>query len=304
MLLNEQYLALQQSWEQMGIPLLPHEPMWRHTSFKVGGAARLMVKPQTIKQLQQVLKDVKRNSLPVFVTGRGTNLLVNDHGINAVVVNLDGNLDEMYLEEETCIVCQAGASLKKLCLFAQSHGLTGLEFAYGIPGTVGGAVYMNAGAYGGEMKEAVASCQALDQDGALLDYTLEQIGFGYRTSVFQKNGQCIVAARFALKKGDPVEIMERMKEIMQRRKDKQPLEYPSAGSTFKRPQGNFAGALIEQCGLKGCCIGGAQVSEKHAGFVINKGQATQKDIVNLIVHIQKVVLKETGCQLECEVKII
>ncbi len=304
MLLNEKYLVLQQRWEQMGIQLLVHEPMWRHTSFKVGGAARLMVKPQTIKQLRQVLLDVKQNALPLYITGRGTNLLVNDHGINGVVVNLDGNLDEMYLEGETHIVCQAGASLKKLCLFAQSHGLTGLEFAYGIPGTVGGAVYMNAGAYGGEIKDVVVSCQALDQEGATQDYDAGQMGFGYRESVFQQNGACIVQAVFALKKGDPVDIMERMKDIMQKRKDKQPLEYPSAGSTFKRPQGNFAGALIEQCGLKGCCIGGAQVSEKHAGFVINKGQATQKDIVDLIAYIQKVVKERTGYQLQCEVKIL
>jgi UDP-N-acetylmuramate dehydrogenase len=213
-------------------------------------------------------------------------------------------MSEIKLLDETTIYCEAGASLKALCMFALENSLSGLEFAYGIPGTLGGAVYMNAGAYGGEMKDVLYSVNHIDNDGNNGTLNKENLDLGYRHSAYTNNGFVITSAVIKLTKADKKDIKEAMDDKLQRRKDKQPLEYPSAGSTFKRPEGYFAGALIEDCGLKGYTVGGAQVSEKHAGFVINKGGATATDVMTLISDVQRIVKEKHGVTLETEVKIV
>jgi UDP-N-acetylmuramate dehydrogenase len=236
----------------------------------------------------------------IELLGNGSNVLVPDEGIHGTVLRLDGDFRNISLIDDTTIYCGAGAALGSLCKFAQKCGLSGLEFAWGIPGTVDGALFMNAGAYGGEMKDVVYSVSHITQNGDIGRTEAENLEFGYRTSVYRKNGCIITGAVFKLKKDDPEEIQNRMNDYMNRRSTKQPLEYPSAGSVFKRPEGAFAGALIEQCGLKGKTVGGAQVSEKHAGFIINKSKATADDVKQLVSEIQKTVENETGYKLECE----
>ena len=235
--------------------------------------------------------------------GNGSNLLVKDCGIDGVVIKMTSFTQDIEVDGNT-IRCKAGTSLTKLCMTAYENSLTGLEFAYGIPGTVGGAVYMNAGAYGGEIKDVITSVCHINPDMECETFTADKLDLGYRTSFYAKNeGYIITDAEFELKKGDKTEIKAKMDDLMGRRKDKQPLEFPSAGSTFKRPEGYFAGALIEQCGLKGYTVGGAQVSEKHAGFVINK-DGTASDILELIDYVRNTVREKTGVELEPEVKII
>ncbi len=276
--------------------------MATRTSFKTGGNAEFMVYPDNIEQLSSVLRVCKNNSVKTYIIGNGSNILVSDNGLSGVVVRLSNNLSDIVLRDETTIEVESGASLKKLCLFALENGLSGLEFAYGIPGTAGGAAYMNAGAYGGEMKDVLFKCEHIDSDGNKGFFENEDLKLGYRHSVYSDSSFVITKLYLKMKKGDPEEIKALMNLNMEKRKAKQPLEYPSAGSTFKRPEGYFAGALIEECGLKGFSVGGAQVSEKHAGFVINKGEATTGDILELINHIQKVVLEQKGVKLETEVK--
>ena len=213
-------------------------------------------------------------------------------------------MDNISLVNDTNISVSAGTSLKKLCNSALDNSLTGLEFAYGIPGTVGGAVFMNAGAYDGEVKDVIVSCETVDMNGNVKKYTKDEMDLSYRHSAFQSKDEIIVSAVFELKKGDKDLISEKMNDLMSRRKDKQPLEYPNAGSTFKRPVGQFAGKLIQDCGLRGFAVGGAMVSEKHCGFVINNNNATCEDVTSLISQVQEKVLKETGFFLECEVKIL
>ena len=220
--------------------------------------------------------------------------------MDCAVIKLDGDFKEIRMIDSETVYCGAGATLAALCKFALNNSLSGLEFAWGIPGTVGGAVFMNAGAYGGEMKDVVYSVSHITNSGDIGRIEAENLEFGYRTSVYRKNGCIITGAVFKLKKDDPEEIQNRMNDYMNRRSAKQPLEYPSAGSVFKRPEGAFAGALIEQCGLKGKTVGGAQVSEKHAGFIINKSKATANDVKQLVSEIQKTVEDETGYKLECE----
>lgn len=274
-----------------------------YTSFKIGGRADVMVFPDTLEKIKTIVSFANEQKLPVFLLGKGSNLLVSDEGVRGIVINTC-EFDKIELVDETTIVCQSGVSLMRLCRFALENSLTGLEFAFGIPGTAGGAAYMNAGAYGGEMKDVLVKCDHLDAKGECGSFEGESLELGYRKSVYSDKNYVITSLTLKLRKGDSEEIKAKMNDLMSRRKDKQPLEYPSAGSTFKRPEGYFAGALIEQCGLKGFTVGGAQVSEKHAGFVINVGGATAKDVNELIAHCQKVVFENTGVTLEPEVKMI
>jgi len=274
-----------------------------YTSFKIGGNADVMLFPDTVEKTSAVIKMINRENITALVIGKGSNMLVDDKGFRGVVINTC-KLDELMLVDETTVVCQCGVSLSRLCRFALENSLTGLEFAFGIPGTAGGAAYMNAGAYGGEMKDVLVSCEHINADGSIGVYTSDELKLGYRHSAYSDSDLFITALTLKLSKGNPDEIKAKMDELMGKRRDKQPLEYPSAGSTFKRPEGYFAGALIEQCNLKGYTVGGAQVSEKHAGFVVNKGGATASDVISVIEHCKKTVFENTGVTLEPEVKII
>ncbi len=286
--------------EKVGFEYLENEPLCRHTSFKIGGDAELFVTVFNSEQLKAVVDTCKENDIPLFILGKGSNLLISDNGLKGVVLTLGGEFRNISVKENT-ITCGAGVNLAKLCTFAMNRSLKGLEFAFGIPGSVGGAVFMNAGAYGGEMKDVVTSVTYLSKDSKVLTLDSSQLDFSYRHSVFKDNGGIVLSATIQLQRGKQDEIKALMDDIMNRRKSKQPLEYPSAGSVFKRPQGNFAGTLIEQCGLKGKTIGGAQVSEKHAGFIINIGGATCEDVLNLVRFIQDTVKEETGYFLEREI---
>ena len=290
--------------EILGCEARKYEPMSKHTSFKIGGNADVYIKVNNLSKLSTILKECQASDVDYMILGNGSNLLVSDDGIRGVVIRLDGDFRKITLLDDTTIFCGAGATLAYLCKFALNCGLSGLEFAWGIPGTVGGAVFMNAGAYDGEMKDVVHSVSHISPSGEIGRTEKENMNFGYRTSVYRSNNMIITGVTLKLKKGNPDEIRAKMDDYMSRRSTKQPLEYPSAGSVFKRPEGNYAGALIEQCGLKGKTCGGAQVSEKHAGFIINKSNATAKDVRDLISQIQKTVSDKTGYNLECELIIL
>ena len=290
--------------KECGCTVKECEPMQLHTSFKIGGPAELFVSVFTMEQLKTLLSCVKENNLPLMVVGNGSNLLVKDSGIPGIVAKLDGDFCKAELLDDVTIRCGAGASLSAFCHTALENSLTGLEFAWGIPGSVGGAAFMNAGAYGGEMKDVVVECECITRDGTLRTVSAEECAFGYRESLFQHEKLYVVSVTVRLARGDAAEIRKTMDDILGRRKDKQPLELPSAGSVFKRPVGYFAGGLIEQCGLKGASVGGAQVSVKHAGFIVNTGNATCQNVLDLIAHIQETVRSETGVDLECEVRAI
>ncbi len=279
-------------------------PMKMYTSFKTGGNAKIMLSPKNEKSLYEVVEACKKLNIKPFILGNGTNLLVSDKGIDNVVIHIGKGFDNIELVDETTIRCYAGCSLMKLCRFAFENSLTGLEFAYGIPGSVGGAMYMNAGAYDGEMKNVAVSCDYVTYSGKKGTLTGDEMELSYRHSAFCDSDKIIVSALFKLQKGCKTEIENKMNELMARRKDKQPIEYPSAGSTFKRPTGYFTGKLIEDCGLRGKSIGGAQVSEKHCGFIINKNNATSDDILDLIDFVRDEVLEKTGVFLETEVKFV
>lgn len=276
------------------------EPMSRHTTFRIGGNASTYIKVCTLSKLSAIIKECKNSDIDYMIIGNGSNLLISDDGIDKAVIRLDGELRNIALIDETTIYCGAGASLAALCKFALKNGLSGLEFAWGIPGTVGGAVFMNAGAYGGEMKDVVYSVSHITKDGEIGRTDKNDLQFGYRNSIYRTNGCTITGVTLKLVKAPKSEIQEKMDDYLSRRASKQPLEFPSAGSVFKRPEGAFAGALIEQCGLKGRMTGGAQVSDKHAGFIINKSNATAQDVKELIKEIQDKVKAETGYDLECE----
>lgn len=290
--------------EKCGATVIKDAPMKKYTSFRCGGNASVLVIPNSVDCLKQIIDFCSSKSIKPLIIGNGSNLLVTDNGINGVVIKIGSDISKIELLDETTIRCEAGASLKSLCMFALENSLSGLEFAYGIPGTLGGAVYMNAGAYGGEMKDVLVSTTHIDSNGDFGELTQENLNLIYRGSAYTDNDYAIVSAVLKLKKADKKDIKEAMDDKLQRRKDKQPLEYGSAGSTFKRPTGYFAGALIEQSGLKGYTVGGAQVSEKHAGFVINKNNATSTDVINLIRDVQRIVYEKHGVMLETEVKII
>ena len=276
--------------------------MQKHTSFRIGGPARRMAFPETSEQLVKTVQLAEACSVKPFVLGKGTNLLICDEGLDTLVVKTE-NMNGIRQVDELTLEADAGISLARLAVFAQQLGLSGLEFAHGIPGSLGGAVYMNAGAYGGEMKDVLVEITTLCRDG-VHKLTVEEADLSYRKSFFSENDAVVLSACVRLMKDDPTEIRARMVDLMARRKTTQPLEYPSAGSTFKRPTGHFAGALIEQTGLKGLTVGGAQVSEKHAGFLINLGGATAADVMELVAQVQERVYQATGVRLEPEVRII
>lgn len=281
------------------------EPMAKHTSFRIGGPAKRMAFPKTREQLVVLMGFLQDAGVKPLLIGNGTNLLVADKGLDTVVIDTSAELSHIELTDEGEIAADAGVSLAKLALFAWKNGLTGLEFAHGIPGTVGGGVCMNAGAYGGEMKQVLRSAAVLFPEEGVRTLSCEELKLSYRHSLLTERPEAVVLyAEFALTPGDPEQIRETMRTLMAKRKASQPLEWPSAGSTFKRPAGHFAGTLIDQCGLKGLTVGGAQVSEKHAGFLINRGGATFADMTELIRQVQQRVLDATGVQLEPEVKIV
>ncbi len=277
--------------------------MCAKTSFKIGGAAQLMLFPAGEEQLQTCLRLCKQAGETPFILGCGSNLLVKDSGIDGVVISTE-RLTGIACDGGGLVSCGAGTKLSELCVFAQKHGLSGLEFAYGIPGSAGGAAYMNAGAYGGEMKDVLHSVRYADPAGELHALAADALELGYRHSVFMQNGGVVTGLSVRLQTGDAGDIRAKMDKIMRKRLDKQPLEFPSAGSVFKRPEGQFAGALIEQCGLKGKSVGGAQVSDKHAGFIVNTGGATAADVRALIAVIQSVVENETAVFLEPEIRFV
>ncbi len=281
------------------------EPMAKHISFRVGGPAKRMAFPQNAEQVVLLMSFAEEAGARPLVIGNGTNLLAPDEGLDRLVVNMAGEFASVGMTGETELTATAGISLARLALFACEQGLAGLEFAHGIPGTLGGAVVMNAGAYGGEMKDVITSVTLLDGARGIVTLSAEEMQFSYRRSILSDHPEYVVlSASFRLQKGDEAEISAKMRELMDKRKASQPLEYPSAGSTFKRPTGYFAGPLIEGCGLKGCRVGGAEVSQKHAGFVINAGNATCADVLALIEKVQKTVYDAHGVTLEPEVKIV
>ncbi|WKY46983.1 UDP-N-acetylmuramate dehydrogenase [Eubacteriaceae bacterium ES3] len=295
-IINELQAVLQP--EQIKI----NEPMKAHTSFQVGGPADLLLLPGSIEEMQAILKSLKNHDVPVYIMGKGSNLLVKDKGFRGIMIKTT-SLKKVEVIDET-IIAQPGISLKELAEVALENSLTGLEFASGIPGSLGGAVTMNAGAYDGEMKQCIESIEVITEDGNLKTIHLEDCGFGYRQSVLQKHDWVLVSVTIKLSRGEQAAILEKMTDLNQRRSDKQPLEYPSAGSTFRRPEGYFAGKLVQDAGFKGYSLGGAQVSEKHSGFVINRDNASAADILNLIAAIQNGVKEKFGVELKTEVIVI
>lgn len=279
------------------------EPMSNHTTFRIGGPADIFTMPEDKQQIADVVKLCKNEQLPFFVLGNGSNLLVSDKGYRGVIIQMDRNMSEITVEGKQIRAC-AGALLSSVAVAAKNVSLTGFEFAGGIPGTLGGAVVMNAGAYGGEMKDVLKEAVVLTGEGEILTIPVEELEMGYRTSIIKTSGYLVLEAVISLEEGDQEEIRSRMKELSDRRTEKQPLDFPSAGSTFKRPEGYFAGKLIMDSGLRGCRIGGAQVSEKHCGFVINAGGATAKDVRALMDHVIHTVYEKFGVTLEPEVKFL
>ena len=290
--------------EILGCEARKYEPLSKHTTFKIGGVADTYVKVTSLSKLSTILKECRESDIDYMIIGNGSNILASDDGYRGVVIRLDGDFRKIALVDDDTVYCGAGATLAALCKFALNNGLSGLEFAWGIPGSVGGAVFMNAGAYGGEMKDVVYSVNHLTKNGEPGRTEKDALQFGYRTSVYRQNNAIITGATLKLRKDNPEDIHARMDDYLGRRSSKQPLEYPSAGSVFKRPAGAYAGALIEQCGLKGHSHGGAQVSEKHAGFIINKANANANDVKSLIREVQTKVYDETGYNLECELIIL
>ena len=281
------------------------EPLMNHCAFRIGGASEILAVPKNEKVLTEILKYAKERNVPLHILGNGSNVLIADEGLSGITVKLMGGLCDLLYLGDGIIVSGAGVSLTRLCNFAKEHSLTGLEFAYGIPGSVGGAVYMNAGAYGGEIKNVLYSVRSMNKEGSdITETAAKDIEISYRNTPFMKNDRIITSAFFKLEEGDVQEITAKMEELMSKRKSSQPLDFPSAGSTFKRPATGYAAALIDQSGLKGTSVGGAQVSTKHAGFVINTGGATFKDVTALMEIIKTTVYEKHGIRLEPEVEIL
>ena len=285
------------------VEILVAEPMKNHTTFRIGGPADALALPKTPEEVAEVVHFCYEHAQPYYVLGNGSNLLVSDEGYRGLVLQLYRNFNEIQVNGET-ITVQSGAMLAAVARTAYQTGLTGLEFASGIPGTIGGAVVMNAGAYGGEMKNVLKEVTVLTKEGEVLVIPAKALELGYRTSVIPKNGWIVLGAVLQLKKGDQEQILARMEELKEQRITKQPLDLPSAGSTFKRPEGYFAGKLIMDAGLRGFTVGGAQVSEKHCGFVVNRGNATAADVWKLICEVKRRVKEMTGVELEPEVKLL
>ena len=289
--------------QKAGIPLAEQEPMTRRTTFGIGGPA-LLLRPRSRAELQAAMTLCREAGEEPFILGRGSNLLVSDSGISRPVIQLDGDFTAITREGNT-LRCGAGASLIAVCRAAAENSLSGIEWGYGIPGSLGGGVYMNAGAYGGELRDVLTEVTFLDEAGEYRTLPAAELSLSYRHSIFEdRPGTVIVGAVLTLTPGDPAAIRAAMEDYMSRRREKQPLEYGSAGSTFKRPVGNYASALVDQCGLKGLSVGGAEVSRKHAGFIINRGGATAADVRGLIAEVQRIVREKTGYTLECEIKYI
>lgn len=286
------------------LEVLQDEPMSRHTTFRIGGPAKRMAFPSSREQLVLLMSFAKDYGANPLVIGNGSNLLVPDEGLDRLVIDTSANLNRVKRGSGNTVLADAGATLARTADLACKSGLTGLEFAHGIPGTLGGGVFMNAGAYDGELAQVIAWVDCLDLEGQPHRLAGPELELGYRHSVFSHLPWLITGVGLDLAPGDPQAIRAKMADLAQRRRAKQPLEYPSAGSTFKRPAGHFAGGLIEQCGLKGTAVGGAQVSEKHAGFVINTGGATCRDILTLIRLVRDTVRRETGVELEPEVRLL
>lgn len=280
-----------------------NEPMNRHTTFRIGGPADYFLLPSSSEEVKGILEICKEESLQYFILGNGSNLLVSDEGYRGVIIQLYRNYGGLTVEG-TEIRAGAGVLLSQIAATARNESLTGFEFAGGIPGTLGGAVVMNAGAYGGELKDVLKEAVVMDREGNIFTVPVEKLAMGYRTSLVKTAGYLVLEAVISLKKGSQEEIRDTMKDLADRRISKQPLEYPSAGSTFKRPEGYFAGKLIMDAGLRGYQVGGAQVSEKHCGFVINKGNATAADVLTLIENVREKVQEQFGVTLEPEVKFL
>ena len=288
---------------QAGIPFRENEPLAAHCTFKIGGPAQLFVQPQTEQQLCSAAALCKEQAVRYYLLGNGSNILFADEGFAGVVIDISA-LGSDIAVEGNMLTAGAGVRLTALCRAALEHGLSGLEFAYGIPGTVGGAVYMNAGAYGGEMKDVLTVVRYLTAEGEVVQASAVELDLSYRHSIFEENGGCILSAQFALQPGNAADIRAKMDELMAKRVDKQPLDKPSAGSTFKRPAGAFAAALIDQCGLRGFRHGGAAVSDKHCGFVVNLGGATCADVLALCDEVRAIVKEKTGYELEKEIRVV
>lgn len=286
--------------EDLGCTVLIGENLKNYTTMKTGGVCSCIIYPRTFEDCTALISALKSEGEPYFIMGKGSNVIADDGGYSGTVMIFGRDMSEISVNGNTVTV-QSGASLGEVCRKALEHSLTGLEFAYGIPGSAGGAVYMNAGAYGGEMSDVITCVYAADpESGGIKKFLPDELDMSYRHSVFTENKYIILSAELSLEKGDPKKIESKMKELISKRKEKQPLEYPSAGSTFKRPQGSYASLLIEQCGLKGLSVGGAEVSRKHSGFIINKGNATSNDILTLIEKVRTEVRSQTGYDLECE----
>lgn len=285
------------------ISFLENESLKKHTTFKVGGNAKIIAMPDDTDKAVKLIRYLRETGERYYFLGRGSNVIFKDEGFDGVIVKT-ANLQKIDFVDEETVYASAGVPLNVLCKALQEKSLAGLEFCYGIPGNVGGGLYMNAGAYGGEISSALVEVEYIDENGEVKTINVQDCCYSYRHSVFQGKDWFILGATFKLKKGSKEEILAFMEDIMQRRISKQPLDKPSAGSSFKRPVGYFAAALIEQCGLKGCSVGGAQVSEKHSGFIINTGDATCRDIVALAEHVEQVVLEKTGVTIEKEMIIV
>lgn len=280
------------------------EPMKNHTSFCVGGPAKLLIKPNDEVALVEILKSIKKNNYKYYILGNCTNIIVRDKGFDGIIIKLKNKLNDVKKVSDKEIYAGTGASMKKISEFAMENFLTGLEFAHGIPGSLGGAIVMNAGAYDGEIKNVVKSVRLLDENLNVIEVPDDEMNFSYRHSLVQERDLIVLGATFSLEDGDKNEIREKYEDFDQRRADKQPLDMPSAGSTFKRPTGYFAGKLIDDSGLRGFTHKGAGISEKHCGFVVNKNKATAQDVLETIEIVQKVVHDKFGVTLEREVKII
>lgn len=280
------------------------EPMRNHTSFCLGGPAKLLIKPKDEETLIEILREIKKNNYNFYILGNCTNIIVKDKGFDGIIIKLKNKLKDLKKVSDTEIYAGAGVSLKKVSEFAMENSLTGLEFAHGIPGSLGGGVVMNAGAYDGEMKNVIKSVRLLDENFKVIEVSCQDMNFSYRHSLVQERDLVVLGATFSLSPGNKDDIREKYEEFDKRRAEKQPLDLPSAGSTFKRPTGYFAGKLIDDSGLRGFTHNGAGISEKHCGFVVNKNNATAKDVLETIEIVQKVVHDKFGVNLEREVKII
>ena len=292
--------ADEQTWSGR---LLVNEPIKEYTTFKIGGPADIIFEPADTTELQEAVHFIRAQGIPLTILGRGSNMLVSDNGIRGIVIVIAENMSAIHVDGNT-LIAQAGAKMYDVSCAAAESGLSGLEFSVGIPGSVGGGVFMNAGAYEGDFGSVVESVTTVDERGLLKVYTNKDAQFGYRHSIFQENREIICQVAFKLQLAEPMQIKNCMNTLTQKRESKQPLEMPSAGSVFKRPVGYFAGTLIEQSGLKGHTIGGAQVSPKHAGFIVNVGNAKAQDVLDLIAYVQRVVREKSGVQLESEVRFI